>query len=64
MYTKYALIIFGSFFAVNIVFIYMMISGNGFYFFTQFKWFMRIAAPFIIFYLFYLGIKDRNKKNS
>ena len=63
MYTKYALIIFGSFFVVNIIFIYMMISGKGVYFFTQLKWFMRITAPFIIFYLFYLGIRDRNKKD-
>ena len=64
MYTKYAVIIFGSFLVVNIIFIYMIITGNWFYFFTQLKWFMRTAAPFIIFYLFYLGIKDHNKKDS
>jgi len=64
MYTKYAFIIFGSFCVVNIICIYMIISGNWFYFFTQLKWFMRITAPFIIFSLFYLGIRDRSKNDS
>ena len=57
MNIKYSLIIFGSFFVVSTLFIYLMISDNWSYFIVQFKWFMRIATPFFIIYLFYLGNK-------
>ena len=57
MNTKYSLIIFGSFFTVNALFMYLMLFGNLDYFITQFKWFMRITAPFFVIYLFYLGKK-------
>jgi len=64
MKTKYIIIIFGSFTITTTVFIYMMFSGNWLDFLSQIKWFMRITAPFLIIYLFYLGVKDSNKKKS
>ena len=62
MKTKYTIIIFGSFIITTSLFMYMIISGNWLDFLTQMKWFMRIAAPFLIIFLFYLGVKDANKK--
>ena len=61
MKTQYILIIFGSFIIVSISFIYTMIIGSWFDFFTQLKWFMRVITPFFIIYIFYLGMND--KKN-
>ena len=55
MKTKYITISLGLFFITNILFMYLMISGNCDFFLTKLKWFMRFAAPFIIIYLFYLG---------
>tara|TARA_B100000029_G_scaffold506327_1_gene588882 strand:- start:761 stop:940 length:180 start_codon:yes stop_codon:yes gene_type:complete len=59
MYHKYISLIVGTIFIINIIFIYMMISGQWFDFFNQLKWFLRIAAPFIIVCLFYLGMKKK-----
>ena len=55
MKTKYITISIGLFFATNILFMYLMISGNWEFFLIKLKWFMRFSAPFIIIYLFYLG---------
>ena len=57
MYTKYALITFGSFFIVTTLFIYLMILGDLDSFLIQLKWFMRITFPLFVIFLFYLGMK-------
>jgi len=61
MNTRYTLIIFGSFFVLSTLFMYLMISGNWVHFITQFKWFMRITTPFFIICLFYLGSRDNKE---
>ena len=61
MNTKYSLIIFGSFFVVNALFMYLMLSGNLDYFIIQFKWFMRITAPFFVIYLFSFPVHAQGK---
>ena len=57
MPAKYTLIILGLFFIVSSASMYLMISGNWSDFIFQLKWFLRIATPIIIVYLFYLGTK-------
>ncbi len=57
MNTKYALIIFSSFFVVTTLFIYLMLSGELDKFLLQLKWFMRITFPLFVIFLFYLGMK-------
>ena len=59
MNTKYFAIIFGSFFIINSVFIYIYILGDWNFFIDKMKWFMRYTAPFLIIYLFILGTKDK-----
>ena len=63
MKTKYALIIFGSFFVVSTLFMYLMISDGLDQFLIQLKWFLRITTPLFIIYIFYLGKSDRERKN-
>ena len=60
MNTKYTLIIFGSLFTTSLFFMYLLISDNLDNFIAQLKWFMRITAPFLIIFLFYIGKKDEN----
>lgn len=56
------LIIFGSFFLVSILFMYLIVSGNWTYFIFRLKWFLRIVTPFVIIYLFYLGNSEKKMK--
>ena len=58
----YALISLGLFFVVSILFMYLTISGDLNYFLTQLKWFLRITTPLFIVFIFYLGKKDRQRK--
>ena len=55
MASKYTIIILGLFFIVSGISMYLMISGNWTDFIYQLKWFLRIATPLIIIYLFYIG---------
>ena len=57
MNDKYILMIFGTLFLISILFLYLMITNNWHDFILQLKWFLRIATPLIIIYLFYLGNK-------
>ena len=61
MNTKYALIIFSIFFIVTSIFIYLKISGDLDSLLIQLKWFMRITFPLFVIFLFYLGMKNKNK---
>ncbi len=58
MNTKYILTIFGTFFIISTLLMFLMISGNWTYFIMNLKWILRITTPIIIIYLFYLGNKS------
>ena len=55
MPSKYTIIIFGLFFIVSGISMYLMISDNWTNFIFKLKWFLRIVTPIIIVYLFYIG---------
>ena len=57
MNSKYIMILFLVFILMNILFMYLLISNQWSYFLYQLKWFLRMAAPFLIIYFLYLGTK-------
>lgn len=52
-----------SFITISILSFYIMLSGNWVYFMTKLKWFLRIATPLIIVFLFYLNNKWDSSKD-
>ncbi len=48
---KYTLIIFGSFFLISSLFMYLFLSGNWDLFYYSIKMFLRIFTPLFIIYL-------------
>ena len=57
MNSKYIIILLIAFGVINILFMYLLISNQWAYFLNQLKWFLRMAAPFLIIYFLYLGTK-------
>jgi len=51
MSDKYTLIIFGTFILISILFTYLFVTGNWYYFYYLIKMFLRVATPLIIIYL-------------